>query len=422
MQPVTVGNVAQRIAFLGVLLFVLVLPIENVVVLPVVGSLSRLIGVVMAVSAIPAFLARGSFTFRRPSLVVVLLGLFILWTFASLLWSVDTSSTLEYSLTFVQILLFVIILWQVSTHTAAPMAIQQAYVIGCSLAALDGVRNFVLDNEAVYRRFAVSNTDPNDYALALALGIPMAWQLFATSRSWWRVLNLLFIPVALGVIVLSASRGGTIAALVALLVVPLGFGRLDRFGRRAVLALVVASTLVVPVFWNDIATVVGSNIERIGTIGTEITSGTLNEREVLWAAGMEAFSRRPIIGVGGGAFPAAIEKVSGLRSVAHNTFISVAVETGAIGFVLFVAILVVTVTPHLRAFNARSMPSIVLFATLLIGIVPLSWEFRKPTWLVVALLLLVRSVRVGRFAGPADSASLVGGSTDEAAEELGVLT
>jgi len=413
------GSVAQRIAFIAVLLFVLVLPIENVIVLPAVGSLSRLIGLVMVASAIPTFFTRGSFTIRRQSLVVVLLGLFVLWAFAGLLWSVDTSSTLEYSATFAQILLFVIVIWQVSIYVAAPGAIQQAYVIGCSLAALDGIRNFILDNEAVFRRFAVTNTDPNDYALALALGIPMAWQLFATGRRWWRFLNLLFIPVALGMIVLSASRGGTIAALVALLVVPLGLRTLDRFGRRAVLSLVVASALAVPVFWNDIAAVVGSNIERIGTIGTEITSGTLNEREVLWAAGMEALSRRPIIGVGGGAFPEAIEKVSGLHTVAHNTFISVAVETGAIGLVLFLAILAVTVTPHLRAFNAQSMTSIVLFSTLLIGIVPLTWEFRKPTWLVIALLLLMRGARVGRFAEPATPAGQeLDGTTYDVIEEL----
>ncbi len=411
------GSVTQRLAFLSVLLFVLVLPIENVFVLPTVGSLSRLIGLVMVVSAIPTFLTRGSFAVRRQSLVVVLLGLFVLWTFASLLWSVEASSTLNYASTFTQILLFVIVIWQVSTYPAAVQAIQQAYVIGCTLAGLDGIRNFILDNEAVFRRFAVSNTDPNDYALALALGIPMAWQLFATGRGWWRFLNLLFIPVALGMIVLSASRGGTIAALVALLVVPLGLRTLDRFGRRAVLSLVVASALAVPVFWNDIAAVVGSNIERIGTIGTEITSGTLNEREVLWAAGMEALSRRPIIGVGGGAFPAAIEKVSGLRSPAHNTFISVAVETGTVGFVLFVAILAVTITPHLRAFNARSMPSIVLFATLLIGIVPLTWEFRKPTWLVIALLLLTRGVLVGRFTAPGSAAAPV---SDGSAQEVAV--
>src|SRR5690606_34663340 len=104
----------------------------------------------------------------------------------------------------------------------------------------EGIRNFVLGNEAVYQRFSVSNTDPNDYALILALAIPMAWDLFANQRGYVRVLNLLCIPLALVGIILTGSRGGSLAAAVALLVIPLGFMSLDRFGRRTILALLVA--------------------------------------------------------------------------------------------------------------------------------------------------------------------------------------
>jgi len=377
------------------LLFTVAVPIENVVVLPVVGTLSRLAGLLLVVSAVPTFLTRGSFKVRRQSFAVLLLGVYVIWSFAGLLWTIEPSSTITYVTTFAQLFVFLVVLWQVCVNESGRKAIQQAYVIGCTLAALDGVKNFVLGITAVYLRFAVTNTDPNDFALVLALGIPIAWDLFATGRAWKRVLNLLYIPSALGVIVLSGSRGGTLAALVALLVLPFGFRTLDRFGRRAVVALMVAGTATVFAFSTEITTAVGSNLERISGIGADISSGSLNEREEIWAAGIEAFSERPIFGAGGGAFPAAIEKLSGLNFVAHNTFISVAVETGVVGFMLFIAILVVTLLPHLRAFDARSMPSLILFATLIVGIVPLSWEFRKPLWLVIAMLLLMRGIQVG---------------------------
>lgn len=389
---------ARKVAFACVLLVALVIPIENVAVLPVVGSLGRLAGLLMVVSAVPAFFARGRLEIRRPPLSVVVLALFVLWSFAGLLWTIEVESTVRYVSTFVQLLVFVVIIWQVTPGDTGRRALQQAYVIGCWIAVADGINNFVQGKEAVFQRFAVSNTDPNDYALALALALPMAYELFRDGRTWTRVLNLLFVPAALSAIVLSASRGGTLAAAVALLAFPLGWRTIERHGRRAMLLLAVAALALVPFLWSDIVSIVGSNVERIGAVGRDITSGDLNERELIWSVGMSAFAARPLLGVGGGAFPAAIERVAGLRQLAHNTFISVAVETGAVGLALFVALIVVTAFPLLYSYARRNLPSVLLLATLLVGILPLTWEFKKPLWFVIALLVLVRRVEVVRIA------------------------
>lgn len=388
----------RRVAFLCVLAVVLVLPIENVFVIPGVGSLSRLAGILLILSAVPAFLGRGYLQFRRQPVVVMLLALYVLWALASLMWSVEPASTMSYVFTFVQLLILVVVIWQLCVTDRDRRAVQQAYVIGSAIAVFEGIRNFVLGNEAVYQRFSVSNTDPNDYALILALAIPMAWDLFANQRGYVRVLNLLCIPLALVGIILTGSRGGSLAAAVALLVIPLGFMSLNRFGRRTILALLVAGLLAVPFFWTDIVTTVGSNIDRISTLGEELSSGTLNDRAIIWDLGMEAFGERPLTGVGGGAFPAAIEKAAGVRELAHNTFISVAVEMGLVGLLLFGSVLVVLAVPLIRSYSVRTMPGVVLLLTLLIGITPLTWEFRKPTWLVIALLLVLGGVQIARHA------------------------
>lgn len=388
----------RRVAFLCVLAVVLVLPIENVFVIPGVGSLSRLAGILLILSAVPAFLGRGYLQFRRQPVVVMLLALYVLWALASLMWSVEPASTMSYVFTFVQLLILVVVIWQLCVTDRDRRAVQQAYVIGSAIAVFEGIRNFVLGNEAVYQRFSVSNTDPNDYALILALAIPMAWDLFANQRGYVRVLNLLCIPLALVGIILTGSRGGSLAAAVALLVIPLGFMSLDRFGRRTILALLVAGLLAVPFFWTDIVTTVGSNIDRISTLGEELSSGTLNDRAIIWDLGMEAFGERPLTGVGGGAFPAAIEKAAGVRELAHNTFISVAVEMGLVGLLLFGSVLMVLAVPLIRSYSVRTMPGVVLLLTLLIGITPLTWEFRKPTWLVIALLLVLGGVQIARHA------------------------
>lgn len=399
------SNVATRVARAAALLFVLVLPIENILVMPLVGSLGRLTGLLLIVCALPMFFGRGFIRLRRQTVAVLLLFLYVIWSFAGLIWSMEPSSTLVYATTFLQFLVLIVALWQIFGDDDGRGAIMQAYVIGCVIAVLDGIRNFAAGNEAVYLRFSVSNTDPNEYALVLALGIPMAYELFSKGRRVVRVLNLALIPVLLVGIILSSSRGGTLAAAVALMVFPLGFLALDRFGKRTILAVLAVGIVAVPFYWADISATVGTNLERISTVGTELTSGTLNERSTIWSGGMDAFAARPMLGFGGGAFPAALESVVGMRQVAHNTFISVAVEMGAIGFVLFVAILLIIAVPILSRPSPRTLPSIVLLATVLIGITPLSWEFRKPLWLVLTLLMMLRSVQVGREPVPARSAA-----------------
>lgn len=403
------------------LLVVAVLPIENVVVVPGVGSLGRLAGLLLIVSAVPAFLGRGQVVARRQAVTLVLLGVYVLWAFAGLLWSVEPSSTLGYVFTFVQLLVLVVVIWQLCPDEQDRMSVQQAYVIGCALAVADALRNFLTGHEAVFQRFSITNTDPNDYALMLALSIPMAWDLFANRRGRGRLLNLAFIPVAIGAVVLSGSRGGAIAVAVAMLVVPLGFAALDRPGRRAVLGFLGLGALTLPFVWSEVSAAVGTNLDRIGTLGAELVSGTLNQRALIWSAGMDAFASRPLTGVGGGAFPAAIERVSGLRELAHNTFISVAVEMGAVGFLLFIGMILTIALPLIRAYGPRTTPGLVLLATLLVGIFPLTWEFRKPTWLVFSLLILLSGVPIGRRSeaapdapgpGPALSSARAKGSAE----------
>lgn len=405
----------RQLAFTGVLLTALVIPIENIVVLPIVGSLGRLAGLIMVATALPSFFGRTVLVLRRPTITHYLLAVFTFWAFAGLLWSADPESTVRYVATFGQIFLFLLIVWQASPTDSHRKAIQQAYVLGCMISIMDGVGNFLIGREAVYQRFAVSNTDPNDYALAIALAIPMAYELFATGRSWTRIANLLFVPAALVAVVLSASRGGTLAVAVAMLAFPLGWRRLRLSDRRTIQLLLLAMLAAVPFAWSEIRTAVGSNVERISTVGDEIAAGSLNERELIWSMGMDAFAARPILGVGGGAFAAAIERDAGLRQLAHNTFISVAVETGPIGLTIFLAVLLTTVGPLLTGANARTMPAIIMFATLLIGILPLTWEFKKPLWLVLSILLLLRRVELHRFVAVKRTANTPTSSTPTSA-------
>lgn len=385
-----------RMAFAALLLFVIVVPIENVYVMPGVGSLSSVTGLLMLALAVPLFLTRGGFRLRPQTLAVVLLGLYVLWSFAGLAWTVDVSSTLTYAMTFAQLLVVVVIAWQLTVTEARKRALSRAYLIGCTLAVFDGVNNFFQGREAVFQRFAATNTDPNDYALTLVIGIPLAWGLFSHGRQRWRLAYLLYIPVALAAIVLSASRGGALAAGVALLSVPIGLTWLDRGGKRLVGLVALAGIAVIPLVWPAIEPLAQSNFERLSTLSEELATGTLNDRSLIWKATMDVFAQRPVIGVGGGALPVSIEREAGISQLAHNTYLSVAVELGVVGFLLFTLIIIVIALPLVRNLNSHTAPGLLMLVSLLIGMMSLTWEFKKPLWLALTMLLLVEAVAIQR--------------------------
>jgi len=86
-----------------------------------------------------------------------------------------------------------------------------AYVLGAWIASLATVQGYILDMNADYMRYAAPGFNPNDLSIYLDLAVPFAAYLgFKGSDLPTKIFSLAYIPVALFVVLLTASRAGAL--------------------------------------------------------------------------------------------------------------------------------------------------------------------------------------------------------------------
>ncbi len=391
----------SKAAFWSLWCFVFVLPWDVLTKLPVVGSIPRLVGLAASAVGVLYILAR-----RRVKLLSwfhVFALLFVLWAGASSFWSIDPEETRMVFLTYLQLFVLAWLIWEVAWSPDRQRALFQAYVLGAGVAAVLTIHDYVSGMrllETDVARFAALNQDPNELGLTLALGLPMAWHvsLSQTHRrsAWmWR----LYLPLAITAILLTASRGAVLAALVALVIIPWTLGRLRVRTKVALYALAVGSLLLASNFVPE------ASFARIASTPADIEAGYFGGRGAIWIAGLEVAREHPLAGVGAGAFQAAVEPTLYREMVAHQVFLSILVEDGTVGFLLFVAMLAALVTPlrHLPSLQQRL--SIVLLLTLVVGSMALSWDHRKQFWFVLGMMAVqVAQPTARRTLSPAGAA------------------
>jgi len=386
----------RSLAYAGVWIFVFSLPWQNLVVIPGIGVVSKLTGMLAMGFALLVVAVSGRL--RRWHLFHVAALLFVLWN-AAVLMVIYTSPVLPNKFwTFVQLFLAVWAVWELSPSVQRQLGLLTAYVFGAYVAAFGTIRLFRQEGDAMLR-FAAGGGDANELAMILALALPMAWYLGMTSRRpLLRWVYRAYLPVGLVALGLTGSRGGMLTSIVALLIVPLTMARLSA-GRRAVaITLLVISGALAVTF------VPQALIQRLATTGTQVTEeGGLSGRYRIWSAGVKAFAQKPLVGHGTSSFRGATSPwMGGEAKVAHNSFLSVLVEEGMIGLVLYMTMFWAVLLAVLRLPQLERRFALVLLAALVVAMTPLTWEDRKPVWIILAILVGLSQAHLaamGRGAG-----------------------
>lgn len=218
-------------------------------------------------------------------------------------------------------------------------------------AALTGVAGMALFAVGAVDRAAGLQDDANIFAMNELVVLPLVLAAAAEARrTWVRIACYVGVAVILAAVVASLSRGGLIAlAVVLALLAVTPRSALYRSGtqRFAVQAFVVAVSVVA------LGLASGALAERFETSEEEAAgTGRVNE----WRAGLTAFERDPLIGLGFGGFT--VESNELLRSTprvdlrtftiteggqrVHSAYIGAAAELGLVGLTLYLGLLLST--------------------------------------------------------------------------------
>ena len=228
-------------------------------------------------------------------------------------------------------------------------------------------------------RFVAEGQDPNDVARFLDLGFPLAALLLDGEARWaGKLLAFGYLPLGLVGVLVTASRSGFLAAMVALAGCAL---LLAGRHMRALLMGVFSLPAIVAAVW---FVVPHETLERIATIPEQLQGGDLNYRLNIWQAGWRAFVHAPFWGTGAGSFVTAARLAP--ADTAHNTVLAIVVEGGIVALIIATAIVAISASSLLQTQGqvrvALGTAMSVWAVTSLVATV----EQSRTTWLLLALI------------------------------------
>jgi O-antigen ligase len=394
---------------IGVLLMMFILPFENLLGVGSAGGLARYLLMLTFISAMMQTSLRYKLTvFNRP--IIQLLTLFVIWAACSLIWSVHTGRTLVIATTHISNFSMMLTIamsscrWLPSYWIALMVSCVGTTILGPFLPRPQG-----LEQDA--NRFTTGGQDPNDlsglFLIVISIALYGFYPRVQSKRA--KVAIISGILCLLAGIVLSASRSGAIAILVAIL--PAFLQKLRKDFRWSLgLVFLIAITYVVA--GEEIDTFLGNTILS----GVDISGGGLlgrfsdlsennpaAARWDVWVAAAEVIKQHFFLGIGAGALPMVVNQYAlaalpqstynaEIGVSAHNILLSVWSETGIIGAGLFMTMLAIALKQAFQLSKRMHYGSAMFIAMLIIltmGIT-LTWEAKKIVYIVLATILILQ--------------------------------
>lgn len=329
---------------------------------------------------------------RSPITFHLLFVAFACLNLVSVLWSIDTGRTLARSVRYVYFTGFLLALWDTfRTRRDLHYALQAWALGGSVLLSTIGIKVVfdVVQLYQAYNRLSAIGYGPNSTAAFLAMTIPVAWYLAqsgdAPGGTRLAVFNYLYAVLGSAAVFATASRGGLIA-FVPVLVFMLAYGFEHPMFRRHRWAFLTASAVAATIVLQSIPAVTYS---RLATLPTAIVNNLQGEgRARFWLAGLDVFRQHPLLGVGSAGFKPAVIPYFGRQHSPHNTFVSVGVDLGLVGLLVYGVLLAVVVRNLIQRDRRLSRLWMTLFAVWFVAANAFGYQTAISTYVLFTLVLV----------------------------------
>jgi O-antigen ligase len=366
------------LGFAVVWILAFAIPWGDMVLLPYQVQASRVFSVAAGLFWLIA-LIRGR-KMRAPEAAHWALFLFVICSASNLAWTAEPEKSFRRILSYSQLFIVACLVHQAARTVRQYHSLLAAYLLGTFVAIAGQLYNFARGVTTGDGRFTAPGFDPNDLAMTIVLGIPLAWHM-AVRRRVYVWLATLYIPIAITGCLMTASRGALVTLTVALLYPLTTLPKLRRRSWIALGLILVGSIGVFSALKDDIS------FHRLRTITRELNDRDLNGRVDIWQRGFDAFVENPVLGTGAGTFSSAVGSWRIRDIAAHNTLLGILVEHGVVGLSLFISILGALFWRSSRGDPAETRLWIFMLLSWSVAATTLSWENRELTWLIWGLCM-----------------------------------
>jgi hypothetical protein len=376
-----------RLAFLSLCLLVFTIPWQTAVAFEGFGTIARVLGALAFGITIWSVIADGKI--RPLSVIQVLMMLFLAWAVLTAAWTNAPEASQMSAVTYIQLSMMVWMIWQLATTPERQRTMVQAFVLGTLVVALLTIWNRLTGGVDIGGRYNAVGMNHNDLGYCCTHALAMACYLAATERKAWLFWFYAALMGTLQVgVLLTGSRGATMASLVAWMFLPWVFLRLKTYKKAASVALLAVMVI------SALAIVPATSWHRLAETGTEIESGSFSRRGPIWRAGWEVFKQHPIIGVGVGAFNSNVAGEVVGPTAAHNAFLAVSVEMGLVGLGLLLGLLFCLMLGCLQLPRFDQRLGLILLMTWSMNAMASNCEYGKRTWFLFGLIAVYVGTRL----------------------------
>jgi len=242
-------------------------------------------------------------------------------------------------------------------------------------------------------RLSIGNFDPNGLALIMALAAQalIGLGIDQTPRSiGMRVIFMAMSLLPLAAMVYTGSRGGMAAFLIGVALYALPYRR----SKRKMIAILGVAIAVGGVIYT-----VATNPVVLSRVELSYDQGDTAGRDKIFAASVEMFSEKPLLGWQSPMLTYELGSRLGLKQRSpHNLFLHLLPEVGIIGTIPFLIGLGLCVRTAWRArVHTLGLLPLVWLVTMIVGNMAIIWLARKALWLVLALSLASGALIVKQY-------------------------